>query len=490
MVHIQWASQQTLFHRVQRSEVFGHSISGSLSTPVPRALLIKEPSNASNGLKFNDPLFKEQWYLDEAASEEFLYLNSEFKAIPENSHGTYCAAIAAGVANNRVCGVGVAYDAKIVGVRILNGPLTDAQEAIALVHALEVVDIYTASWGPEDKGNAIGGPGHLARKAILKGVTQGRRGKGAIYVWAAGNGGAYLDNCNLDGYASSPFTVTVGALGPEGRSAFYSEHCAAVLASVYVGGPHYPPSKEDLEKERQKPKVVVPEGRGKCRQTFQGTSAAAPLAAGAIALLLQANPSLGWRDVQHIILNTCRIPSPEEHGWLWNAAGFHFHPKIGCGALDVDRMVESAIHWKPVGRLKTWKSAPVKSKKLLLARRNTFLVTNVNKSSMHPINKINRLETVVATVDITNLHCGHLEMSLTSPMGTRSAILTRRPYDNKTTRFPHWDFTSLHFWGEDPEGKWLFEVSNHGYENGFLNYFSVTFYGTEEKEHQPQPRKH
>ncbi|XP_054722370.1 PC3-like endoprotease variant B [Uloborus diversus] len=249
------------------------------------------------------------------------------------------------------------------GVRILNGPLTDAQEAIALVHALEVVDIYTASWGPEDKGNAIGGPGHLTRKAILKGVTQGRRGKGAIYVWAAGNGGAYLDNCNLDGYASSPFTVTVGALGPEGRSAFYSEHCAAVLASVYVGGPHYPPSKEDLEKERQKPKVVVPEGRGKCRQTFQGTSAAAPLAAGAIALLLQANPSLGWRDVQHIILNTCRIPSPEEHGWLWNAAGFHFHPKIGCGALDVDRMVASAIHWKPVGRLKTWKSPPVKGKK-------------------------------------------------------------------------------------------------------------------------------
>lgn len=38
-----------------------------------------------------------------------------------------------------------------------------------------------------------------------------------------------------------------------------------------------------------------------CTDSHSGTSAAAPLAAGMIALMLQAQPCLTWRDVQHII---------------------------------------------------------------------------------------------------------------------------------------------------------------------------------------------
>lgn len=35
---------------------------------------------------------------------------------------------------------------------------------------------------------------------------QGRNGRGTIFVWASGNGGANSDDCNCDGYADSVYT--------------------------------------------------------------------------------------------------------------------------------------------------------------------------------------------------------------------------------------------------------------------------------------------
>ncbi len=41
----------------------------------------------------------------------------------------------------------------------------------------------------------VEGPGTLASAAFIKGITEGRNGKGVIYVWASGNGGRRQDNC-------------------------------------------------------------------------------------------------------------------------------------------------------------------------------------------------------------------------------------------------------------------------------------------------------
>lgn len=90
--------------------------------------------------------------------------------------------------------------------------------------------------------------------------------------------------------------------------------------------------------------------RGKCTNTFQGTSSAAPLAAGALALVLEANPDLGYRDVMHLIASTSRIPNVEEtDGWIVNAAKYHVNEKYGFGVLDVSQMIEKAQTWKNVG---------------------------------------------------------------------------------------------------------------------------------------------
>ena len=67
---------------------------------------------------------------------------------------------------------------------MLDGTITDAVEARSLSLNPQAVDIYSASWGPDDDGQTVDGPGPLTRRAIEEGVTKGRGGRGSIYVWA------------------------------------------------------------------------------------------------------------------------------------------------------------------------------------------------------------------------------------------------------------------------------------------------------------------
>jgi hypothetical protein len=54
---------------------------------------------------------------------------------------------------------------------MLDGTVNDAVEARALGLNPEHIDIYSASWGPEDDGKTVDGPGPLARRAFIYGVT-------------------------------------------------------------------------------------------------------------------------------------------------------------------------------------------------------------------------------------------------------------------------------------------------------------------------------
>ncbi|XP_074143913.1 neuroendocrine convertase 2 isoform X2 [Sminthopsis crassicaudata] len=74
-----------------------------------------------------------------------------------NSHGTRCAGEVSAAANNNICGVGVAYNSKVAGIRMLDQPfMTDIIEASSISHMPQVIDIYSASWGPTDNGKNCG----------------------------------------------------------------------------------------------------------------------------------------------------------------------------------------------------------------------------------------------------------------------------------------------------------------------------------------------
>ena len=137
---------------------------------------------------------------------------------------------------NNVCGVGIAFDSKAAGIRILGGRITTSDEASALNYGYDKVGIYSCSWGPRDNGQTMSGPNYLIRKAFTEGVNNGREGKGSIYVFASGNGGRHEDQCNFDGYTNSIYSVTVGAVDHTGLHPTYSEACAANMIVAYSSG--------------------------------------------------------------------------------------------------------------------------------------------------------------------------------------------------------------------------------------------------------------
>merc|ERR1712227_648634 len=113
---------------------------------------------------------------------------------------------------------------------------TDAVETRSLSLNPQAVDIYSASWGPDDDCQTVDGPGPLTRRAIEEGAIKGRNGLGSIYVWASGNGGKFVDNCNCDGYATSIFTVSISSASENGNIPWYSEQCSSTLATTYSSG--------------------------------------------------------------------------------------------------------------------------------------------------------------------------------------------------------------------------------------------------------------
>ncbi|RXN37362.1 furin-1-like isoform X3 [Labeo rohita] len=159
-----------------------------------------------------------------------------YTQLNDNRHGTRCAGEVAAAANNGVCGVGVAYNAKIGGVRMLDGEVTDVVEAQSLSLNSQHIHIYSASWGPEDDGKTVDGPAKLAKEAFLQGVTEGRGGLGSIFVWASGNGGRERDSCNCDGYTNSIYTLSISSTTQYGNVPWYSEACSSTLATTYSSG--------------------------------------------------------------------------------------------------------------------------------------------------------------------------------------------------------------------------------------------------------------
>ncbi|KAM3876997.1 stereocilin [Diretmus argenteus] len=199
-----------------------------------------------------------------------------YTQLNDNRHGTRCAGEVAAVANNGICGVGVAYNAKIGGVRMLDGEVTDVVEAQSLGLNPQHIHIYSASWGPEDDGKTVDGPAKLAKEAFLRGVTEGRGGLGSIFVWASGNGGREKDSCNCDGYTNSIYTLSISSSTQNGNVPWYSEACSSTLATTYSSG--------NLNEKQ----IVTTDLKSKCTDSHTGTSASAPLAAGIIALALEA----------------------------------------------------------------------------------------------------------------------------------------------------------------------------------------------------------
>ncbi|XP_063455797.1 proprotein convertase subtilisin/kexin type 4 isoform X5 [Pan paniscus] len=385
----------------------------------------------------------------------------------ENRHGTRCAGEVAAMANNGFCGVGVAFNARIGGVRMLDGTITDVIEAQSLSLQPQHIHIYSASWGPEDDGRTVDGPGILTREAFRRGVTKGRGGLGTLFIWASGNGGLHYDNCNCDGYTNSIHTLSVGSTTQQGRVPWYSEACASTLTTTYSSG------------VATDPQIVTTDLHHGCTDQHTGTSASAPLAAGMIALALEANPFLTWRDMQHLVVRASKPAHLQAEDWRTNGVGRQVSHHYGYGLLDAGLLVDTARTWLPTQPQRKCavrvQNHPTPILPLIYIRENVSACAGLH-------NSIRSLEHVQAQLTLSYSRRGDLEISLTSPMGTRSTLVAIRPLDVSTEGYNNWVFMSTHFWDENPQGVWTLGLENKGYyfNTGTLYRYTLLLYGTAE----------
>mgnify|MGYP000848325882 CR=1 FL=1 len=65
---------------------------------------------------------------------------------------------------------------------MLDGDVTDAVEARSLNLNSQHIDIYSASWGPDDDGKTVDGPGELAMRAFIEGVTKVSQSRSSKFI--------------------------------------------------------------------------------------------------------------------------------------------------------------------------------------------------------------------------------------------------------------------------------------------------------------------
>ncbi|XP_052814322.1 furin-like protease 1 [Mya arenaria] len=376
-----------------------------------------------------------------------------------DNHGTNCAGIIA-AEDNTECVIGIAYDSKIGGIRLLaSSGASNSQEAEALVYKIDEVDIYSNSWGSSDNGQTISELDDVQEQALIDGTTRGRNGLGAIYSWAAGNGGQNDDDCNYDGYVNSPYTIAVTSLQTSSAPADYSEPCSALMCATYGGL-----SNDDG--------IATTDVSKACTTTFEGTSAACPVASGIFALVLESRPSLTWRDLQHIIVETANNNLDPSHDFYLNGAGKKVSTTAGFGLLDADAMINKAVSWTTVPeRLNCESQTSVVNSAAAVEILNTITMSDC---------AINYLEHVEVTAKISTNITGHMELYLKSPNGASwTRILKHRNQDLSIGTLVDYRFMSVHQWREGANGDWTIKLSdsNGGHVLVFYHW-KVKLYGT------------
>jgi subtilisin-like proprotein convertase family protein len=379
-------------------------------------------------------------------------------------HGTSVAGVAAARDDGSACGVGAAFRAGVAGLRLIAGPATDADEAAALTYKYNTIHIFNNSWGPEDDADRLEGPGTLARAALEDGVTNGRSGLGTIYMWAAGNGLDQNDNVNYDGYANSRFTIAAGAVDNNGVQSWYSEPGAAMLVTAPSDGGTVGITTTDLLGKNGY-------NGDDCTNNFGGTSSATPLVSGIVALVLEANPNLTWRDVQHILVETAVQNDPGDADWTKNGAGYHINHKYGFGRIDALAAVATAQAWVNV--------PPATRVSSDVMAVNQAIPDNSQKGvdSTITISDNVRIEHVEVVFNATHPWRGDLEVILTSPAGTRSVLAEK--HGDAANNYRDWTFMSVRHWGETSAGAWKLHVADRANaDEGTFDSWMLILHGT------------
>lgn len=439
------------------------------------------------------------------ASMHFTYNGVTYDPMPispDSGHGTSCAGLIGAVANNGTGGTGVAPGVSLTGVNYLD----DLQFAASDVYDAAMLwaanfDIMSNSWGWGDsfsRSQNLSDVNSFASHDISLWATvvaTGRGGLGTIIVKAAGN---ETNNANGDGWNVSRYSICVAATDMNGDATYYTNFGTSILITAPASAVTTDLSGDagyngtGFDGDPTDPDYT---------SDFGGTSAATPTVAGIVALMLDANGGLGWRDVQTILAMSAShtgsaIGGPGEleeigawqilGGNTWNGGGTIFHQSYGYGMVDVFAAVRMAEAWtklSPTAKTSANErtaSGDYTGSAIALPDGDGVAGTGQVSLSMNVATNIS-IETIELTVKLTHANATHLNIWLEAPDGKRVQVMLQGDASARTSDSAWtWVFGVDSLKGYTSAGTWkvIVEDAVTG-ETGTVTDASIIFFGSD-----------
>lgn len=293
-------------------------------------------------------------FIPELARNWFTLATNAAHSSTAQYHGTAVAGLAAARAGNALGIAGAAPDCRFTGWVIFDArnALPETEHlAQAFEHRTALIPLQNHSWGNADLDFLVSTP--VERIALSNAVHHGRSGAGTVQVRSAGNtrfrnfrGRIGVGDANLDAFANEPGAITVAGLRRDGAVASYSAPGACVLVAA--------PGGEVVEGSQ----LFTLDPRGNAGRntiaavgaeladylfgssTPAGTSFAAPLVTGLVAMVLDLQPDIPLTDLQRLLALASRPVDRTDPGLAPNAAGLVFSHNVGFGTPDPSTLLE------------------------------------------------------------------------------------------------------------------------------------------------------
>ena len=406
-------------------------------------------------------------------------LNDGQPLTSNDGHGTSVAGLIA-AADNGLGGVGVAFDASLTCIRIFGGPddiNNHWSRYIQSLNSLGNFDVTNHSYGGTPNFDNWGDVAKFETAAI-----SGRGGLGTINVKSAGNS-------NIDGGGdaldASRFTVTIAALDTTGQVTSYSSYGSHILVSAPAGA-----VTTDLQGSAAGYNGLLGDDY---TNSFGGTSAAGPITAGIITLMLAANPELGWRDVQNILCYSAvgtgslytDIRTNENFSWQWtsaenwNGGGLHYSEDYGYGMVNAYNAVRMSEVWSLFyPEAATSANEAVASSGTIQVNKTISDLTTLNYSFV--VSQNISMEHISLTISFTHSYFTDLRLHLVSPDGTSISLYDGSTGNSKTSDYGFtYTFDIDGLLGEFSAGTWTLQIEDvvRG-DSGVLTSIAFKGYGS------------